>query len=151
MISSFGISLLFFVLAKTGHGLPFAQTVLISVGFTTVCWLITAFVSAETSQDTLISFYKKVHPAGVGWTKIRRAAGVSEVEASRHSDHMGMATLGWMSGCIVIWSSLFAIGNFLYGRTTLALTLTAVFVVSGITLVYVINRLWDKKPAFHTE
>ena len=146
MISSFGISLLFFVLAKTGHGLPFAQTVLISVGFTTVCWLITAFVSAETSQDTLISFYKKVHPAGVGWAKIRRAAGVSEAEASRHSDHMGMATLGWMSGCVVIWSSLFAIGNFLYGRTSLALTLTAVFVVSGVTLVYVINRLWDKKP-----
>jgi SSS family solute:Na+ symporter len=144
MISSFGISLLFFVLAKTGHGLPFAQTVLISVGFTTVCWLITAFVSSPTSQDTLISFYKKVHPAGAGWTKIRRAAGVSEAEAARHSDHMGMATTGWISGCVVIWSSLFAIGNFLYGRTSLALTLTAVFVVSGVTLVYVINRLWDK-------
>ena len=39
---------------------------------------------------------------------------------------MGKATLGWISGCLTIWSSLFAIGNFLYGRTGAALTLTAV-------------------------
>ena len=48
---------------------------------------------------------------------IREAAGISVAEAARHSDHMGNATLGWVSGCAVIWSSLFAIGNFLYGRT----------------------------------
>ena len=53
---------------------------------------------------------------------------------------MGMATLGWVSGCLTIWSSLFAIGNFLYGRTGLALTLTAIFVVSGAALLYVINH-----------
>ena len=56
---------------------------------------------------------------------------------------MGIATLGWISGCAVIWSSLFAIGNFLYGRTSLALTLTAVFVVSGLTLLQVMRRFWD--------
>ena len=44
---------------------------------------------------------------------------------------MGKATLGWIAGCLTIWSSLFAIGNFLYGRTRPALVLTAVFVVSG--------------------
>jgi len=46
----------------------------------------------------------------------------------------------------VIWSSLFAIGNFLYGRTPLALTLTAVFVVSGTILLWVVNTLWDRPP-----
>jgi Na+/proline symporter len=147
MISSFAISILFFVLAKSGHGLPFAQTILISVGFTTACWLITAFVSAPTSHDTLVSFYQKVHPSGPGWARVRRLAGVSDAEAALHSDHMGMATLGWVSGCVVIWSSLFAIGNFLYGRSTLAWGLTAIFLVSGITLVYVTNRLWDRTPA----
>jgi hypothetical protein len=57
---------------------------------------------------------------------------------------MGKATLGWVSGCTVIWSSLFAIGNFLYGRTQPALILTAVFVVSGGVLLWVVNHLWDK-------
>jgi Na+/proline symporter len=146
MISSFGVSMAFFVLAKSGHGLPFAQTVLVSVGLTTICWVVTAFVTTPTSQDTLVAFYKKVHPAGPGWAAVRTAAGVSDAEIALHADHMGLATLGWISGCVVIWSSLFAIGNFLYGRTAPALALTGVFVVSGFTLLYVVRRVWDKAP-----
>ena len=146
MASSFAISVVFFVLKKTGHPLPFAQSVLCSVGFTTVCWLVTAFVSAPTSRDRLVAFYKKVHPAGPGWTLIRRAAGVSEVDAALHGDHMGLATLGWISGCATIWSSLFAIGNFLYGRMELAWMLTGVFLISGTVLLLVINHLWTNKP-----
>jgi SSS family solute:Na+ symporter len=59
---------------------------------------------------------------------------------------MGKATLGWIAGCLTIWMSLFAIGNFLYGRTSLALIQTAVFLVSGLTLLYVVNTLWDRAP-----
>jgi SSS family solute:Na+ symporter len=142
MASSFVISVVFFVMKKTGHPLPFAHTVLYSVAFTTICWVVTAFVGAPTSRERLVAFYKKVHPAGPGWMMIRREAGVTEAEAALHGDHMGLATLGWVSGCAVIWSSLFAIGNFLYGRTSLALMLTGAFVVSGIVLLGVINHLW---------
>jgi Na+/proline symporter len=144
MLSSFAISVVFFVMRKSGHGLPFANTVLISVAFTTVCWLIAAFTAPPDSEERLIAFYRKVHPSGPGWRRIREAAGITEAEAALHSDHMGRAALGWVSGCTVIWSSLFAIGNFLYGRTSLALTLTAVFVVSGVALLYVINTLSDR-------
>ena len=147
MISSFGISMLFLVLAKSGHGLPFAQTVLISVAVTTVCWLVAAFATPATDRETLVAFYRKVHPAGPGWTPIRIAAGVSAADGVARADHMGMATLGWVSGCAVIWSSLFAIGNYLYGRLQTAAVLTAIFVVSGVILVYVTNRLWDKPTA----
>jgi solute:Na+ symporter, SSS family len=143
MISSFTISVVFILMNKSGHPLPFAETVIYSVAFTTTCWVITAFVTAPTDRERLISFYKKVHPAGPGWTKIRVEAGVSEADAVIHGDHMGQATVGWICGCAVIWSSLFAIGNFLYGRMTAAWILTAVFVVSGLILLRVINRLWD--------
>ena len=143
MVSSFAVSVTFFILAKNGHGLPFAQTILISVGITTVSWLVAAFVTPPTDQATLVSFYKKVQPSGPGWTAIRRAAGLTVAT----TDNIGMATLGWVSGCVVIWSSLFAIGNFLYGRTGLALGLTAIFVVSGLALVYVIRNLWDRPAA----
>ena len=125
--------------------LGFAQTTILQVGFTTVCWLIAAFVAPQTDRVKLIEFYKKVHPAGPGWAKVREEAGVTEETAALHGDHMGMASLGWVSGCLVIWSSLFAIGNFLYGRTQLALILSGVFVVSGLALLYVINHLWDAK------
>jgi hypothetical protein len=72
---------------------------------------------------------------------------VTEAEGALHSDRIGQATLGWVAGCLTIWSSLFAIGNFLYGRLQLAFVLTAVFVVSGLVLISVINRLWDRPVA----
>jgi solute:Na+ symporter, SSS family len=144
MVSSFTISVVFFVMKKSGYALPFAHTVLYSVAFTTITWLIAAYVSPATSRERLIAFYTKVHPSGPGWARVRREAGVSVAEAALYSDDMGKATLGWVSGCITIWSSLFAIGNFLYGRTQAALILTAVFIVSGSVLLYVTNTLWDK-------
>jgi solute:Na+ symporter, SSS family len=147
MISSFAISVVFFTMRKTGHALPFAHTVLYSVALTTICWLIAAYVTPPTSRERLIAFYRKVHPSGPGWRVIREAAGITEAEGALHSDRIGQATVGWIAGCLTIWSSLFAIGNFLYGRLPLAFSLTAVFVVSGLVLIAVINRLWDKNVA----
>jgi SSS family solute:Na+ symporter len=146
MISSFTISLIFFVMRKTGHAQPFAHTVLYSVAFTTICWLITAYVSPQTGREHLIAFYRKVHPSGPGWRKVREEAGISEVEGSRYSDRIGQAALGWLTGCLTIWSSLFAIGNVLYGRYQLAVILIAIFVVNGSVLIIVINSLWDRAP-----
>jgi SSS family solute:Na+ symporter len=145
MASSFTISVVFFAMKKSGHALPFAHTVLYSVAFTTICWMIAAYVTPQTSRERLIAFYRKVHPSGPGWARVRKDAGVSDAEATLYSDDMGKATLGWVSGCITIWSSLFAIGQFLYGRTYIALLLAGVFVVSGLVLLYVVNTLWDKE------
>ncbi len=147
MISSFTISMVFFIMKKKcGYELPFAHTVLYTVGFTTLCWFVTAFVSSPTSKERLIAFYRKVHPAGSGWKSIREEAGVTEAEAARHGDHMGMATLGWISGCLTIWSSLFAIGNFLYGRMPAAWLMTGVFAINCFILVKVFRSLW-REPA----
>ncbi len=142
MASSFAISVAFFAMKKAGHPVPFAPSVLLSVAFTTVCWLLTAFIGPATSRERLIAFYRKVHPAGPGWSRIKREAYPAGTQAGQ-SDHMGTATLGWISGCLVIWSSLFALGNFLYGRTVLAMVLSAVFLVSGGVLLWVINGLWS--------
>jgi Na+/proline symporter len=147
MISSFSISVVFFLMRKAGHPLPFAHSVLYSVAFTTVAWLLTAFLGPQTSRDRLVAFYRKVHPAGGGWTPIREAAGISAAEAALHSDHLGKATAGWIAGCLTIWSGLFATGEFLYGRNGLALLLTGIFVVSGAVLVYVVNTLWQPLDA----
>jgi hypothetical protein len=148
MISSFAISVGFFLAGKAGYSLPFAQTIFISVGFTTACWLLAAYFGPQTDRATLIAFYKKVSPAGPGWAQIRREAGISEADAESQGDSMSMAALGWIAGSLTIWSSLFAIGNFLYGRTGLALALTAIFMASGATLLYVVNHVWDRADRF---
>ena len=124
----------------------FAMNTIVQVGITTVAWLVTAFVGPETDRATLISFVRKVKPAGPGWTAIRAAAGLSDAEVAQEN-RVGAAFVGWISGCLVIWSSLFAIGNFLYAagdssRLLSALLLSGVFVVSGIVLIRVTQKLW---------
>ncbi|MEN6498449.1 MAG: hypothetical protein ABFD16_29455, partial [Thermoguttaceae bacterium] len=117
---------------------------LVTIGFTTVCWLLTAYLGPQTDRQTLIEFYQKIRPFGPGWAPIRQELALSgkdqELEAT--GENIPLALLGWVSGCTAIWSSLFAVGNYLYGRMDYAYGLTAVFVVSGLVLIRVINRLW---------
>ncbi len=129
----------------------FAITTIVQVGITTVAWLITAFVGPTTERATLVSFVQKVKPVGPGWTAIRAEAGVSDSEVSEEN-RIGLAFAGWVSGCLVIWSSLFAIGNFLYApgdasRLNDAWLLTGVFVVSGVVLLQVTRKLWNQRTA----
>ena len=129
----------------------FATRTIVQVAITTLAWLITAYVGPETDRATLISFYRKVKPVGPGWTDIRAAAGVTDAEVAQEN-RIGSALLGWISGCVVIWSSLFAIGNFLYSsgdptRLKMAWILTAVFAVSGYVLLKVTQQLWADSTA----
>src|SRR5436305_2913654 len=82
MISSFLISVLFVFLNRTGHVLGSDQQLLITVLFTTVCWVVTAYSGPQTDQATLVNFYRKVRPPGPGWRVVRAAAGISEAEAA---------------------------------------------------------------------
>jgi SSS family solute:Na+ symporter len=147
MVSSFVVSVVILIMNKNGVSVSTHVALLVTIAFTTVCWIVTAFVGPETDRTTLIEFYKKVRPFGPGWRKIREEAGVSEQEARATHENIPMALLGWAAGCAVVWSSLFAVGNFLYGRTDYALMLLAVFIVSGGVLLYVINRLWSNGGA----
>src|SRR5262245_18350247 len=98
---------------------------IITTVVTTVCWLLAAYLAPQTDRQTLIEFYRKVRPAGRGWEAIRQEAGISKAEASHTEDCIPMALIGWVAGCAMIWSSLFTVGNFLYGRYNYALWLGA--------------------------
>jgi Na+/proline symporter len=144
MIGSFVVSMGFLLLRKGGVSIGTHQELFLTVLLTTVCWVITAYAGPQTDRQTLIDFYKKVHPFGPGWAAIRREAGVSDAEAAEYakSDNIPLALLGWLCGTSAIWSSLFTVGNFLYGRMEYALVLFLVFGSSSLGLLLVIRRLW---------
>jgi Na+/proline symporter len=144
MASSFAISILFLILNKSGCAPATQYQLLITVFCTTVCWLVTAYLGPRTDPLVLAVFYRKIHPFGPGWRRVRIQAGISEAEAAMYarSDNFPMALLGWFAGCTMIWSALFTVGNFLYGRTNYALALLAVFVVSATIVIEVVRRLW---------
>jgi hypothetical protein len=144
MVSSFGISIVFLIMRRNGVMLGTHQELFLTVLFTTVCWLIMAYAGPQTDRAILVNFYQKVHPFGPGWREIRRESGVTDAEVAEYAktDNIPMAMLGWLAGSVVIWSSLFTVGNFLYGRTGTALALLGVFAVSGMVLLNVTRKLW---------
>jgi SSS family solute:Na+ symporter len=141
MVSSFGFSLILLILARNGVVFTTHAALLMTVAVTTVCWLLAAYLAPQTDPDVLVAFYRKVRPFGPGWAPVRARAGA--LPADEHAaENIPMALLGWFAGCTAIWSSLFAVGNFLYGRTGMAWLLTAVFAVSGLVVIKIVARLW---------
>ena len=144
MIGSFLISLVFLILEKQHvYSTTSSKRLIMTVVVTTISWLLAAYLAPPTERQTLIDFYRKVKPAGPGWTKIRQMAGVSVSEAEATGDSLPLSLVGWVSGCALIWSSLFTVGSFLYGQTTQGLILLAAFIASGLVLLLVINKLWS--------
>jgi SSS family solute:Na+ symporter len=141
MASSFLTSLALLVLARNGVVFSTHVALVATVIVTTVCWVATAYLAPQTDHAVLLEFYRKVRPFGPGWTAIRRESGIV-VDDVAAGDNIPMALLGWLTGCIAIWSSLFALGNYLYGRWGYAIGLTVVFVVTGTILIRIVNRLW---------
>ena len=142
MISSFVVSLILLILNRNGIPISTHIGLLITVLCTTICWVTTAYCGPETDRATLIAFYKKIRPFGPGWRRIRQEAGLSDERPGASAQNIPMALLGWFAGCTMIWSALFAVGNVLYARYDLAITLSVVFAVSASAVIYVVNRLW---------
>ncbi len=143
MSSSFVVSVVFVIL-ESQHVAAFSGTakLLVTIAVTTIGWMLAAYLAPPTDRETLVAFYMKVKPPGPGWEAIRKEAGVSLDEAKSTGDDLPRALVGWVAGCATIWSALFTVGNFLYGRTSAALALGVVFVVSATVLVRVVNRSW---------
>jgi len=136
----------FFASLESTYNLDFPTAcLLITIAFTTLCWVLAAFFGPQTDRKTLVEFYKKVRPFGPGWYAIRREAGVTDEEARATHENIPLALVGWLSGCTMIWSALFTVGNFLYGRMGFAAGLFGVFIVSTVAILAVINRLWSGK------
>ncbi len=146
MASSFLVACAFFVAAKLGHPFPTYVSLPVTVACTTVVWIAATYLTRPTDRETLIAFYRLVRPAGPGWGPVRAAAG--DVGAS--PDRLSLALLGWVLGCLFVYSGLFGVGCFLYGRTPQAVTFAVVFVVTAVGLSRLFRQLWAGQPAAGT-
>lgn len=143
MASSFGISVVLLLAKKQGWLLLNTHhALLITVAATTFCWVLTAFVTAPTDRGTLLNFYRKVRPFGPGWEPIRRDAGEDLSGQVGSAENVPLALAGWAAGCVAIWSSLFTVGTFLYGRHLQASLLLGVFFLAGTCLLLIVRKLW---------
>ncbi len=123
----------------------FTMKLLIAVGINTVIWLVTTFLTRPEDPKILRSFYRLTRPGGPGWRKVVESAIndgdiINEKELGK-SWEMPIQILCVFIGCIVIYSSLFAIGNFVYGNPLWGTGLLAVAAAGTVFLFKSFNKL----------
>ena len=111
-------------------------SLLVSVGVTTVAWVVATFVTRPTSDAQLLVFYKKVTPAGPGWTRIRAMAG-----GLMSPDSPATMILGWTSGIALVYAGLFGAGFVIYGKTFEATVCAGIFLVAAVGTVRALKSL----------
>ena len=137
MAASFVVAAGFFIAGKSGAPVEAHTSLIVTVAATTLVWVLVTYLTPPTNRATLVEFYRKVRPAGRGWAPVQVEAGVGP-----SPDSMAGSLLGWVLGCLFVYSALFGTGSFLYGRTPQGLAWLAVFVASGLGLLRILPRLW---------
>jgi SSS family solute:Na+ symporter len=115
--------------------LGFAIQILLTVGITTVVWLVATFVTQPEPMEKLTSFYRNVHPAGSWWRPVARAAGIPE-----RRGEVWPNLLNWLLGIVLVYSTLFGIGEIIFGTWPKVLLFVVIAAVSGVIMMWNLNR-----------
>ena len=110
---------------------------------TTIIWLTVTFMTQPESKEVLRSFYRKIQPGGPGWSKVVEDAKIDNVEIVNANEKWSVPSgiTAMLLGVVLIYSLMFATGYWIYGRTSLALALSGLALVSGILLLIAWNRM----------
>jgi Na+/proline symporter/dTDP-glucose pyrophosphorylase len=141
MMSSFLISLAFFVAKKLGADIPDPVPLLTTVGVTTVVWITVTLMTAPVDHATLLRFYELTRPAGRGWAAFR-----AESSLPPSPDSLPQMMLGWTAGVMFVYAGLFGTGSLIYGRISQSILWAVAFVISGVVLLRVVMRVWAGEP-----
>jgi solute:Na+ symporter, SSS family len=137
MIASFVVSLAM----QLGFGFDkdqprdFAYIIIVTVGITTVVWLMTTMLTKPESDPVLVNFYRITRPSLAGWRRI--AALAPEVKPNRDG---WSNTLDWIAGCGLIYGFLFGVGKLILKEWTPAFLLLAMGVAGGLVIYWDLTR-----------
>lgn len=123
------------------HGLESWQTIVIGSLLTTIIWIVSAFLTQPTDDETLFNFYRKIRPGGNGWDVVIQKAQAKGVPLEKDAGQLPLEILCVLIGSITVYTALFATGNWIYGNTSLALTFSLVALGGGAFLFWAWKRL----------
>lgn len=122
----------------------FTIKLLMTIGIVTVIWLIATFLTKPEDKEILRNFYKLTKPGGPGWKKVveeAKADGMPIDNGQGVKWQMNQQILMIFFGLIFIYSSLFTIGNFVYGNLTQGFILGGISVLALIVLLRLMEKL----------
>jgi Na+/proline symporter len=135
MVVSFVVALVLQFVVK--DAMSEGMKLLLSVGVTTLAWVVTAFVTKPTDPAQLLHFYERIRPSGPGWQHI---AAQSTATAAPGSGDISAGLLAALCGVMSIYGVLFTTGFLLYGALGKGLVCLAIAVGGLFGLV----RLWPR-------
>jgi len=107
----------------------FAKMTLCTTGVTTLVWLAVTFLTAPEPGNTLVEFYRKVRPDVRGWMPVAKVSGVEET-----TQDLGKNLISWLIGVVFVYTALFSIGQFCFGRMSSGAILGLVSLSCGVAL-----------------
>ncbi|MEL0011276.1 MAG: sodium:solute symporter family protein [Bacteroidota bacterium] len=115
---------------------------LLAVSITTIVWIVVTYATRPESMEVLIAFYEKVHPGGPGWTMVIEEAEHQGLLFSQEKKtwDLPLSLLSVVLGTMGIYSALFSVGNFIYGKWMLGFILLSICMASSFLVI----RLWNK-------
>ncbi|MCK4662980.1 MAG: Na+:solute symporter [Bacteroidales bacterium] len=108
----------------------FPQSFFITVGFTTVSWVIITYLTPHTSQVKLVEFYKRVQPQGV-WGKISELS-----KTNTKQKNIFTLFVCWISSIVMTYSFLFMTGKILFKEWSEAFIWIFLCIISFIILFF---------------
>ncbi|HEX6104565.1 MAG TPA: sodium:solute symporter family protein [Gemmatimonadales bacterium] len=108
----------------------YAQTMLVTVGITTVVWLAVTLLTPAETDATLDRFYRQVRPGGPGWRRVAERLGF----AGDRIPGGALSWVNWVAGLAAVYSAVFALGALLTGAPVRG-TLYATVSVASFLLI----------------
>lgn len=115
----------------TACGMESPMTLYPTILGTTVIWVVVTLLTSPSDEKTLKTFYRKVHPGGIGWKKL--AASMPDVESDTG---FGRMFVSWGSGVVLVYSFLFALGKFFFAEWLSMAIYLALFIISALVLYF---------------
>ena len=120
----------------TGNGaVIYAKSALITGGVTTLVWVATTFLTRSESEQTLVAFYRRVHPSVYGWKHVAKLA----PELSEVRDFSSNA-FDWVLGVVLVYGCLFGIGKLVFQQWASGMLLLTLAGLAGYLIFWDLSR-----------
>ncbi len=117
------------------NAVVFAKSTLLTAGITTVAWIVITLMTKAESEQTLLAFYRRVHPTVYGWKRIAALA----PELSEVRD-FASSSFDTVMGCILVYGTLFGIGKLVFGQWGVGILLLLLAGLAGGLIYWDISR-----------